>query len=244
MNLSQLLPEHEAIHTLKKAFFLEVLSPEETARFKSSLHLRKYPKGHTIFFEHDPGDAVYFIHEGMIKITKQAEDGRVKILSILKKGDYFGEMSVLDEEERSATAEVLVDAKVFVIYRKELLEILKDHPEVPLQIIKTLSRRLRSSNSQIEQLTFFTTQQRLAHTIIQLANNFSAGDKDGSEVIHFNLTHQDLADLCGMSRETCTRYLNKFEQEELIRIKKPYMYLMGRDKLQEIATPGKMEELE
>ena len=234
--------EMEVIGTLKKALFIEHLNDEEMARFRQSLHLRKYPKGHTIFFEEDPGDAVYFIHEGMIKISKHATGGQVKILAILKKGDYFGEMSVLDDEQRSATATVLTDAKVFVIYRKELLGILKDHPEVALQIIKTLSGRMRAANSQIEQLTFYTTQQRLAHTLLKLADDFPLPTESGHEVFHFNLTHQDLADLCGMSRETCTRYLNKIETDGLIRIKKPKVHLMDRGGLMNVARPGLNED--
>ena len=108
---------------------------------------RRHRKGSVIFFEEDPGDALFIVESGMVKIYRVAEDGREKTLAILRKGDIFGEMALLDEEPRSAICESLEMTTLYALHRKEFLTFLTANPAMAIHIIKVLCARLRQTNA-------------------------------------------------------------------------------------------------
>src|SRR5690606_9484013 len=106
------------------------------------------------FFEGDPGDSLYVLRSGTVKIYRVAEDGREKTLAILHDGEFFGEMALLDEEPRSAIAEALAPTTAYALRRSDFHALLGENPQLSLRIIRVLSRRLRQTNAQLTDIVF------------------------------------------------------------------------------------------
>ena len=144
------------------------LEDEHIAALVAMLVEKRHRKGSVIFFEGDPGDALFIVASGMVKIYRVAEDGREKTLAILGPGDIFGEMALLDEEPRSAIAETLEATTLFSLHRKEFLAFLSANPARAIHIIKVLCGRLRQANAQVMDVIFRDVKSRVARTLFDL----------------------------------------------------------------------------
>ena len=107
---------------------------------------RKFPKDSVIFFEHDPGESLFVILSGRVKVTILSDDGREIILSVLGEKDFFGEMSLLDNEPRSATAIAMEDTEVVILHQREFLSIVERRPRILVLLLAVLSSRLRNTD--------------------------------------------------------------------------------------------------
>lgn len=195
---------------------------------------RRFPKRHTIFLEGEKGNYVVLIVSGIIKISRSSSDGRVKTLALLRPRDFFGEMALfLPGHERSATAEALTDCRVITIDQTDFEKLLKEVPGISLRIIQTLAHRLQSANRQIKTLALGDSQSKLADLLIWLKDEFPGTAGTGPVI---PLTHQELADLAGLSRETTTRLLNTFEQAGVVALKSRQVQLVELEKLKKLAT--------
>ncbi|MFN3432563.1 MAG: Crp/Fnr family transcriptional regulator, partial [Candidatus Sericytochromatia bacterium] len=164
------------------------------------------------------GDTLYILKSGRVKISKITEDGREKTLALMQPGEFFGEMAIFDEQPRSATAEVLDEqAVVFTLAKRDFERLIIEHPTIALKIMRDMTRRIRQVNQQVEDLAFKDVHERVASTLKNLAE--VEGRPIGSKVlINLKMTHQDLANMVGSSRETVTRALNRLQDEGIISI--------------------------
>jgi CRP/FNR family transcriptional regulator len=179
---------------------------------------KKYPKGSVVFFEDEPGETIYIIKDGKIKIYIISEqDGREKILTILQSGDFFGEMAILDGAGRSATAQCLEDSILLIIYKNNFIKLLKESSEISHRIIYNLVHRLRETNMQVKELVFMNVRQRTIKTLLRLSEDYKKV-KNGKSMIF--LTHDELARFVGTSRETISRILSDFEKEKILETKR------------------------
>lgn len=195
-----------------------------------------FARGSIIFLENEPGHTFFIIKSGLIKIARAAPDGRLKTLNILGPMDYFGEMAVLDEPFRSATAEALIDTEVYVIYKKDFESLIEKNPHIAMDVIHTLIQRLRHADQQIEDLTFTGSKERVVKTLVKLSEQFG---KKTEERIHIplHLTHQEIAELAGLSRETTTRLLNEMEREGLLGFEKHRVIILNDSKFRKLLQP-------
>ena len=179
---------------------------------------KTFPKKSIIFHEGDRGDTLYILKSGRVKISKITEDGREKTLALMQPGEFFGEMAIFDEQPRSATAEVLDEqAVVYTLAKRDFERLIIEHPTIALKIMRDLTRRIRLVNQQVEDLAFKDVHERVASTLKNLAE--VEGRPIGSKVlINLKMTHQDLANMVGSSRETVTRALNRLQDEGIISI--------------------------
>lgn len=178
---------------------------------------RKYPKDAVIFFENDPGDAMFMIINGRVKVTILSDDGREIILSILADKDFFGEMSLLDNEPRSATAIAIQDTEVAVLHQKDFLSIVEKRPRVAINLLSTLSGRLRKANHQIGSLALLDVYGRVAGVLLEMARDSGIRLKDGR--IRFRRpTHQEIANMIGATRETVSRTFSDLHRQGYIEI--------------------------
>lgn len=207
----------EKVKFLKNIPFFTDIDSVTLEKIAKIVGTKYYRRGETIFYEGDPGAALYIVRGGKIKIVKLSEDGREKILAILGESDYFGEMAIIEREPRSATVVAQDDAEVLVLYQQDFQELLRTTPKVMLNIIKTLCLRLRATNQQIEELVFRNVRVRLASSLITLAEKHGIKQKSGIE-INLKLTHQDMANIVGASRELVTKILNELEDVNLIKV--------------------------
>lgn len=219
----------------KKLFLKEVplfceVSDDQILKISNLTQEKFYPKNTVIFFENDPGEIFYIIISGLVKILRYSENGKTSILTILGPRDYFGEMAVIDRCYRSATAETLTDTTLLTLHKRELENLIQHSPSFVLQIIHTLSNRLRQADAIIDTLTFQKTPKRIINTLLRLAQQF--GKKEEKKVVmEISLTHQEIADLSGTARETTTRTLNKLKKEKLLEFSTREIVIFDWEKL-------------
>src|SRR3989337_4544148 len=118
----------------------------EIARLGDIARERGYPKNSVILFEDDPGDALYVVVTGLVKVVLIGEDGREVILSVLKEGDFFGEMALIDDEPRSAHVIAMEDANLLVLRREDFHQSLRETPNISVGLLRALTRRLREAD--------------------------------------------------------------------------------------------------
>jgi|DewCreStandDraft_4_1066084.scaffolds.fasta_scaffold01070_32 CRP-like cAMP-binding protein len=184
-----------------------------------------YKKGEIIFNEGETGDTLHIIVKGRVKITKYTQQGKIKILAILNERDSFGEMALLTEEARSATVEAIDSVTTLSIAKKEFLDILQTEPSISLQIIKTLCHRLAKADRDLKNFIAGNAKVRISCVLLDF--------KDENNIV--KLTHQEIADISGLTRETTTRILNKFADEKIIETKSKKIYIIDKEKLKEIS---------
>lgn len=172
---------------------------------------RKFPRDAVIYEDGSMGDYMYIISEGQVKITKMSEDGREKILEILGPGNFHGEMALLDRAPRSASAKTTTPCVLLALSRADFLGLLKQNHEVTLELIRVLARRLRETDEQIKGLLFERVEGRTRRLLARLAKEAVPGRED--RMATSPITHQQLADLVGTSRETITRVVKELKDE-------------------------------
>ncbi len=180
------------------------------ALLSGSLIERRFTKGTVILEEGLPGDHMYFIREGRVKVTMASGDGRERIASLLQAGDFFGDMALIDLRPRSASATALEATTVLAISRSTFLRLLRGSPELSLGIIRDLVDRLRQADEKVTALCFLGVKDRTRRAIEELA---PSGGEPGLSAWSPPVTHQQLADLVGSSRETVTRALQELKRD-------------------------------
>jgi len=178
---------------------------------------RSCPKDTVVFFENEEGDTFFCIVDGRIKVTILGDDGREVILSVLGRGDFFGEMALLDNEPRSATAIAVEDTELLSLHRNDFQTVLTDNRTIMSALIKILTSRLRRANHQISTLALLDVYGRVARVIVDTARDEGKRLKDG-RIAFRRATHQEIANRIGTTRETVTRMLKDLERQGLIHI--------------------------
>ena len=197
--------------------------------FAELLRERSYPKGSVILFEDDPGDALYIVGTGQVKVVLIGEDGREVILSVLGEGSFFGELALLDDEPRSAHVIAMEDATVLALRREDFQARLRLSPEVAIALLRELSSRLRRADEKIGGLVLLDVNGRVAELLLRLSEE-EQGDR-----ITRKLTHQTIAQMIGSSRETVSRTMRDFVERGLIRASRKDITLTDRNALMQAA---------
>jgi CRP/FNR family cyclic AMP-dependent transcriptional regulator len=192
------------------------LSDPDVASLAQLMTRRKYPKDGVVFFENEEGDSFFMIVEGRIKVTILGDDGREVILSMLGPGDFFGEMALLDNEPRSATAIAAEDSELLCLSRSDFQGVATKR-SITSALIKILTARLRRANHQISTLALLDVYGRVARVILDMAREEGKRLKDG-RIAFRRATHQEIANRIGTTRETVTRMLKDLERQGLIQI--------------------------
>ena len=192
------------------------LSDSDLNRIASKMVSRDYEKGQMILLEETTGETFFIITSGTVKVTRLSDDGREVILALLGGSDFFGEMSLLDGEGRSANIVANEDAEVMTLSRRDFLECLETYPKIAIALLEELAVRLRKSDQQIESLSLSDSEQRIGITLIRLAEE--RGTIKRGDVTVQNLPYQqDIANMAGTSRETVSRTLKLLEDKKLVK---------------------------
>ncbi|HGY56751.1 MAG TPA: Crp/Fnr family transcriptional regulator [Caldithrix abyssi] len=170
-----------------------------------------YKKDNMVLIEEEVGSTMFVILNGRVKISRISDEGREVILSILVDGDFFGEMSILDGQTRSANAVTLEDTELLIIRRENFLQILHSYPQVAINLLKELAHRLRRSDAQIKSLSLQNALGKVGSTLLRIADD-SGIIKQGKVEISQLPPQQDLANMAGTSRETISRVIKSLGQ--------------------------------
>jgi CRP/FNR family transcriptional regulator/CRP/FNR family cyclic AMP-dependent transcriptional regulator len=199
----------EALDSLRAIPLFSGLRDDDLAPIADLLIERRFPKHKTIVEEGLAGDYMYVIREGRVQVSKLSDDGREKILEFLDAGDFFGEMSLLDDAPRSASVRALSDARILALSRADFLNVMRRNADVAMAVVQELARRLRDTDEQASSLSFQRVKQRTQGLLQRLAKDDAGGGRRITPV----LTHQQIADMIGTSRETVTRALKGLTQQ-------------------------------
>ena len=191
------------------------LKSKELGYIAEKMVARHYDNGNYIFLEDSDGEQCFFVLEGSVKVTRLSKDGREVILAMLNEGDFFGEMSLLDGESRSANVIALEKTEVLTLDRKDFLDVVNDYPQIAVQLLKELAGRLRKSDRQIASLSLSDAEKRIALCIIRFADEQGV-IQNGKVSIPKTPIQQDIANMAGTSRESVSRALSILEKEGLI----------------------------
>jgi len=205
----------DKIRLLQSVPLFSDLSDSSLAKISDQMITRSYKKGQLILMEESLGETFFILKNGGVKVTRMSDDGREVILAMLGEGDFFGEMSLLDGEGRSANVVAIEDTDALTIKRGEFLGILEQYPKIAINLLEELTRRLRRSDQQIESLSLSDAEQRISIALIRLAEEL--GTIKGGAVTVKNLPYQqDIANMAGTSRETVSRMFKLLEEKGFI----------------------------
>ncbi len=218
------------ISPLTEAALLDGVAGKARRDIARSFEERRYRRGATIFAEGDPGAFVCILKAGLVKIVTGSRGGRETLLRILKPGDVFGEL-LASEESRAFTAVAGTDATVDALSRASLLRILASHPAVSLNFIRVLSRRLVDAERAVAGFGHSWSYHRLANVLLRLADDHGLPAREGTR-IPFALTHAEIANMIGTTRETATAQLIRFRRLGLVTREGRYL-VVDRPRLSE-----------
>jgi CRP/FNR family transcriptional regulator, cyclic AMP receptor protein len=192
--------------------------PEKDIEVLAGLAVRRhYAKDVVIFFEKEQGDTLFMIVAGRVKVSILGDDTREVILSVLGPGDFFGEMALLDDEPRSASAIAVEESELLTLQRGDVQRLMASNPSMTQALVRVLTARLRRANHQISTLALLDVYGRVARVILDMARDEGKRLRDG-RISFRRATHQEIARRIGTTRETVTRMLKDLERQGMIAV--------------------------
>jgi CRP-like cAMP-binding protein len=222
--------DQQADEGLSKAPLFAALDDDASAALRATMHEVDVPRGQTLFDEGDPGDRLYVVTHGKIKLGRTSPDGRENLLAVLGPGEMFGELSLFDPGPRTATATAVTDSTLIGLGHDDLQPWLTGRPEVAAQLLGALARRLRRTNEAMADLVFSDVPGRVAKQLLDLARRFGVPTDDGVRVTH-DLTQEELAQLVGASRETVNKALADFASRGFLRLEARAVVILDIERL-------------
>ena len=207
------MPQEPAVDSYSRDLPLLARLPDDDLKALASRgRVRRFNAGSTIFHEGDPGDAMYVVVDGKLRMSRLSGSGTEATLALIGAGDCTGELALFDGRPRSATATAMQATRVFVVSRDDFINWVKERPSAALALLETLSLRIRRTNEIVTDLVFLDLPHRLAKHLLTLA----AGHADGggsSRRPRLQVTQSELASMLGVSRESVNKQLNQFARE-------------------------------
>jgi len=220
---------------LRKVPIFSSLNEETLLQIDKVCGKKNYKKGEIILFEHDEGNALFFIVKGEVKISRESDDGREVILSLLHDSDVFGEMALMDGMPRSANVTAMEDTELYMIKREDFLELLNDHPDVSIALLEEITYRLREAGMRIKSLSLNDAEGKVSTVLLQIADE-KGKIKNGIVEIEKLPFQHDLANMAGTSRETISRTLHSFAKKGLIELEGSKLRIIKYEQFKEIYT--------
>ena len=207
-------PDKETAYFKQVSFFAD-LSEEELQALSFATKRRTFRSGEVIFHRDDPGQVLYMIKEGKVKICIISPDGQEVSLTVFGKGEVFGEFALLDGLPRSTDAVALERVECYTLQRSDFLNAIQKNPKIAISVLEALSKRLRATDDMVEDLIFLDVYGRVAKKLLELADTHGVKTEDGI-VIDVRLTQQELASMVGASRESVNKVLGYFTDMKFI----------------------------
>lgn len=220
---------------LKKFDLFSRLEHEEVEVLAEQTKMDTIDEGQTIYFPGEPADTVYILKKGRVRISRSTEEGKKITLALLEPGEIFGELALTDESDRSTIAEAAENSLICSLSDSKFQDYLSDHPELNFDISRLIGSRRRQIESKIENLIFKDASGRLAYVLKDLFENHASSEENTepptSVYPAINLSHEEIADLSGLTRPTTTKLLNEFEDEDIIELNRRDIHLKKSRKL-------------
>ncbi len=209
------LPDANALATMP---LFKGLTTKELSQLNELLRVKTFPAGATLFTEGQPGEAVYIIISGTIKLHAEQADGRDVFIDLSGAGDVVGEMSIIENTGRTLSALTLEESTCLWLDRSSFLESLQAIPTLLRNLVVILSGRLRMANERIQAFASQDVDGRVARHILAFARKYGRPDAQGHIVIPIRLTQSELAELAGASRVRVNQVINSYKQRAFISV--------------------------
>jgi len=214
---------------LRKVCFFKVLRPKEIGQILAIAKLKRYQNGALVFLKEDIGNNFFIVRSGLIKIFAAIGPEKKKTFAYLKKGDFFGEMSLLGGKVRSASAQAVENSELLVISKKNFKQLILQNPDFTLKLLYTLVDRLNKCDKEIESMLFHNILGRLADAILDLCK-----DKH-SKPVKMAIDQNELAEYMGTTRVPVCRAVNTLKRSGVIQYKRRELTVLDMAKLRSIA---------
>ncbi len=222
--------ERQTIQHLKKIELLSGVSPDLLATLASKITLHEVRRRRVIFLPGDPGTSVYFLNSGRVKISRVTRDGKELTLCYLDPGEVFGELCLVDGGPREDMAEAMENALISEVPREEYLKLLERNAIIGARMTRLVCQRRRELERKVEDLVFKDVSAKLAELLMELAAQHGIEDRRGT-LLGVKITHQEMANLIGSTRETVSLTLSQFKRNKLITSEGRRIILVDQDGL-------------
>ena len=226
--------EKRIIWYLKKVPILGDLGAEALARLVEKVEIKEMRRRQVLYLPGDPGAAVYFVNGGRVKVSKVTRDGKELTLAYRGPGEVFGETCLIDGGPREEMAEAMENALVTEIERAEFEKLLQSHAVLGYRLAKILAQRRREIENKIENLIFKDVNSKLAELLLRLGSEYGVDDSRGT-LVALKITHQEMANLIGSTRETVSLTLAQFKRKGLIQTEGRKVIISDREGLRALA---------
>lgn len=216
------MPAFNDPNTLNSIALFRGLNHDQCAKLNGLLRRKAFPAGVAFITAEQPGEAVYVIGEGAVKVYVDDADGNEVIFAILVAGEIVGEMSLLDSESRSANVVTLEETTVYWMDRAGFQRCLDEMPVIQQNLTRLLCNRLRVANSRIQSLALQDVEGRVAHQLLSLAEIYGRTNESGEALIPFRLTQSDLASLVGATRVRVNQVIAAYKQRRYVSVDQNY----------------------
>jgi CRP/FNR family cyclic AMP-dependent transcriptional regulator len=206
------------------------IAPELLARLSSYATTRAVRRGDTIFSKGDPGNSLYAVCAGTVKISVPSADGKDAVFNLVGEGEIFGEIALLDGRPRTADATAMTDCELMMIERRDFLDLVRSQPDIALKLMEVLCARLRHTSEQVEDVLFLDLPGRLAKALLQLTHTAKF-----SEARRVTITQREIGQMIGMSRESTNKQLRDWEERNWVRLERGGIVVLKPDALETIA---------
>jgi CRP/FNR family transcriptional regulator len=216
---------------IKKTQLFFSLSDNETDQIINKIAVKQFKKNETILHEEDTNEFMYLILSGKVKAVRTTEDGKEIIVAIHKSGSFFGEMSLIDGKTTPASVIAKEDSLIATITKNDFFSIIFSQHKVTKNLLEILCLRLRKCLDTIQLLNFNNASQRTKMLFLMLSDEYGEKTSEGV-ILNIKLTHQDISDMSGLTRETVTRVIDKLQKSKEITIVKNRLIRLSHDFLQ------------
>jgi CRP/FNR family transcriptional regulator, nitrogen oxide reductase regulator len=217
--------------------FFRHLSREAVVEINRLFEDRDVAAEQAVYFEGDPGENLYLVATGKVKLMQNMLSGREVLLDILQAGDYFGHLSITSQEGYTETAIAQTDCCILQISSQNFEKVLSRYPDVTMRVLKAVGQRLEESQQIVKQLSVYTIEQRVAATLIRMARKLGEQKQMGM-LIQIPFSRQDLAAMTGTTVETVSRVMSRFAGERLISTGRKWVAVNDLQGLEQIVKEG------
>lgn len=221
---------HQLVSFLKGVEILNGLIHLDLVKVAEACEVVRFKRAERIFTESDPGASLYVVMSGRVKIFGLSPQGRSKTFAYLEPGDFFGEMSLITDESRSASASALEDSVLIMLKAEHYRKLMLSRPQMAMSVLKTMAFRLKKANKEIEALSFNNVLGRIAQILLDLSDRYGKKTDEGVK-IEMTLSHKELAEMAGTAREVISRVISRFRRIGCVSIFDGKFIITDRDKL-------------
>lgn len=222
--------DEDRIVFLRKCSLLSGLPDRALATLAARTVVTAYAANHQIVTQGDDGDEMLVVIDGLVKIISTSQAGREIILNTIGSGGVFGELALIDNEPRSASAVTVRKSRLLRLHRRDLIPVLEQHPDLALSIMRELSRKLRNTTAQCEELIFNSVATRLARRLVAMPGNRAAGEHAPVDLM-LDMTQEDIARTIGATREHVNKVLHSWQSDGLMEVRGRRIRILDFEKI-------------